>query len=112
MKPLIVRLENSVHYYLHCVFIIVAGDEYRLVVIHNDKVITDSAYHSLRGAKIAFSQLYCQQMCNQEVKPSWTKLYQPENEWYQEKMDLLLDFRSQQELIGQPSELCRDNAAS
>lgn len=89
MKPYIVRLENSVQYFLHCVFIIVSDNEYRLIVIHNKQVITDGYYETLRGAKIAFSQLYCQQMCNEEVKPNWTQPYLPESEWYSEKIDLV-----------------------
>ena len=94
MKPSITRLENSVQYFLHCVFIIVSGDRYHLVVIHNMQVLTDSDYDTLRGAKIAFSQLYCQQMCSEDVKPNWTQLYHPEDEWYTEKMGLLEQFRA------------------
>lgn len=67
----ITQLLNSFHYYLSHVYIVVKDDEYRLVVLRHNKVLTDRHYKTLEGAKIAFSRMYGNQAWKAEIKPYW-----------------------------------------
>jgi hypothetical protein len=83
--PSMSRLINSIYYFIECVFILSLPGCYRLVVLHNGRVLTDSCYDTLRGAKIAFSKLYRHKAWAEGVKAQWSHLYQPDADWLEEK---------------------------
>ena len=79
-------LVNSIYFFLQCVFIIKAEDGYRLVALHNGKVLTDITYDSLRGARIAFSKLYGNKAWEEDVKAQWSHFYDPDSRWLAKKI--------------------------
>jgi hypothetical protein len=83
------RLLNSIYYFLDCVFIAFSEGNYRLVILHYDKVIMDADYHTLRGAKIAFAKFFGEKAWGQEVHPLWSQTYQPDRDWLAEKQAIL-----------------------
>ncbi|UCH95564.1 MAG: hypothetical protein JSV88_01615 [Candidatus Aminicenantes bacterium] len=83
------RLLNSIYYFLDCVFIILSEGDYRLVILHHDKVIMDAHYNTLRGAKIAFAKFFREMAWAEDVQPQWSHLYHPELDWLDEKLAIL-----------------------
>ncbi len=78
-------LTTSIYYFLDFAFIISDGKRYRLVVIHNSQVLTDSTYKTVKGAKIAFSRIYNYKAWNERIKPNWSDFYNPTVEWLNER---------------------------
>jgi hypothetical protein len=81
-------LLNAIHYFLDCVFIIHSYRRYRLLVLNSDNIIVDQHYTSLKGAKIAFHQIYRSQACIKGTKAVWDE-YIPEQWWIKKKMKIL-----------------------
>lgn len=78
-------LENSIYYFLECVFIEQKENTYRLVVTHQKHVLTDLSYQTIRGARIAFTKLYRNKAWKEGIKPMWSPFYQPDNVWWKKK---------------------------
>jgi hypothetical protein len=78
-------LINSVYYFIECVFILDFHDHYRLVALHGGKVLIDANYETIRGARIAFSKLYGDKAWSKEVKAKWSRFYDPDACWLEEK---------------------------
>lgn len=64
-------LINPAYYFLECVYILYKKGHYRLVVLHNSRVLTYRNYRTLRGAKIAFQKIYKNKAWKEGVKASW-----------------------------------------
>lgn len=82
-------LQNAVYYFLQHVFIIIGDDDYRLVVLHNNRILTDSHYETLRGAKIAFYKRYNRKAWKMGVKANWSHTYNPDRDWLEAKHNIL-----------------------
>ena len=82
-------LLNSVYYFLQHVFIIVSDYDYRLVVLHNDKVLTDQHYKTKKGAKIAFYRFYKNNIWRKGIKPDWSHCYHADSQWMNEMFEIL-----------------------
>jgi len=78
-------LINSVYYFIECVFILDLHDHYRLVALHNGKVLTDASYETSRGARIAFARLYGDKAWSEEIKAQWSHFYDPDTCWLEKK---------------------------
>ncbi len=78
-------LINSIHYFIQCVFILDFDDHYRLVALHNGKVLIDASYETLRGAKIAFAKMYGYKAWSEETKAKWSHFYDPDTRWLEAK---------------------------
>jgi hypothetical protein len=78
-------LINSVYYFIECVFILDFQDHYRLVALHNGKVLIDASYETLRGARIAFARLYGDKAWSEEIKAQWSHFYDPDTRWLEKK---------------------------
>jgi hypothetical protein len=65
-------LINPAYYFLECVYILYKKGYYRLVVLHNGRVLTYRNYRTLRGAKIAFQKIYKNKAWKEGVKANWT----------------------------------------
>jgi hypothetical protein len=71
-------LINPAYYFLECVYILYKKGYYRLVVLHNSRVLTYRNYRTLRGAKIAFQKIYKNKSWKEGVKANWIPPY-PDN---------------------------------
>jgi len=83
----IVLLINSPHYFLECVFILLEKeDSYRLLVIHNKRILTDARYSTIKGAKIGFCKYYDKKRWSKNVKSIWSYPYPPDSRWLEAKL--------------------------
>jgi hypothetical protein len=82
-------LINSAHYFIQCVFILKAKNKYRLVVLHNGKVLADSYYNTVRGCKIAFIKRFKEKAWSEEIKAQWSHFYDPDKPWLEKKCKYL-----------------------
>jgi len=78
-------LLNSVFYFFNWVYIIEERDNFRLVVFHNNQTVFNETYRTLRGARIAFSKFFGNRVFNDNLKPEWSKFYEPEQKWMIQK---------------------------
>jgi hypothetical protein len=63
------------------------GEKYRLVVLHhNNKLLYEAVYNTVRGARIAFSKLYHGKAWDEKVKATWTIFYRPDKPWLSKKL--------------------------
>lgn len=86
-KPIqISLLVNSIYYFIESVFIMAVNKGYRLVAIHQGRLLTDEIYKTARGARIAFLKLYGNKAWRNGVKAEWSRFYPPEPEWFGEKL--------------------------
>ncbi len=52
-KPVIIsRLINSIYYFIEFVFLITENEGFRLVAIHQGKLLIDETYKTAKGAKV------------------------------------------------------------
>ena len=84
-KPVISRLINSILYYIECVFIMQSKDKYRLVVLHQRKVLWDKYYSTPKDCRIAFQKLFKDKAWEEEIKAEWSHFYDPDKLWLEEK---------------------------
>jgi hypothetical protein len=70
-------LKNSYKYFIEHALIISDGYYYRLLVIHEWKLLTDQCYKSLKGAKIAFLRFYKHRCWKAGEEPEWSDFYDP-----------------------------------
>jgi hypothetical protein len=68
-------LINPAYYFLECVYILYKKGYYRLIVLHNSRVLTYRNYRTLRGAKIAFQKIYKNKAWKEGVKANWIPSY-------------------------------------
>lgn len=87
-KVQISRLINSIYYFIEIVFILKKDDKFRLIALHDRRVLTNSTYQTLIGAKIAFSKLYQDKAWKEDVKAEWTDFYTPDRQWLIEKLQI------------------------
>jgi hypothetical protein len=69
-------LENSYKYFLEFAVILCCRDNYRLIVIHERKPLTDNRYRTFKAAKIAFLKLYQDRAWKRQVKPEWSEFHE------------------------------------
>jgi hypothetical protein len=81
----ICTLLNSVYYFLEHVFILCQDDSYRLVVLHNNRLLLDRYYRTLRGARMAFRKIFRHHAWKEDVKSMWSHCYYPDEDWLEEK---------------------------
>jgi len=67
----IYELMNTIEYFLNAVWIEQQHDHFRLVVISQNRILTDRVYTSLLGAKIAFGRIYNSKAWKVGVKAQW-----------------------------------------
>lgn len=81
------RLVNNGYFFLRYVFILAEDDDYRLVVIHDNKLLTDRHYKSLSIAKSAFARMYNRKAWKKGVKPEWGSFFPPGAGWIKDKIE-------------------------
>jgi hypothetical protein len=90
-KTSISLLINSIYYFLNCVFIMEQTEieksyRFRLIVIHNNRLIYDDYFKSIKGAKIAFQKRFCDRAWRENVKAEWRHVDDPDQPWLDEKL--------------------------
>ena len=88
MPKTISVLFNAVYYFLDHVIIIINKEYYRLLVIHHNQVLWDKHYKSIGGAKRSFARNFKNMACNQLKENMWSHMYDPDNDWLQDKLNL------------------------
>ncbi len=83
------RLINSIYYFIEYVFIMTENEGYRLVAIHQGKLLTDETYKTAKGAKIAFLKFWKYRAWQQGVRPTWSHFYPPDSKWLKEKKEII-----------------------
>ena len=71
-------LVNSVYFFIETVFILETPDGYRLIAIHQGKLLLDKTYKTPKGAKVAFLKFFAYKRWEDGVKAQWTPFYPPE----------------------------------
>jgi len=74
-------LINSVYFFIESVLILETSKGFRLLAIHQGKIIADETYKTAKGAKFAFIKFFQYKAWEEGVKPQWTPFYPPENNW-------------------------------
>ena len=88
-KVVISRLLNSVFYSIRTCFVMTMTDEeYRLLVIHDKKVLADRNYPTLRGARIAFSKKFKDRAWSDDVVSEWSHFYPPDRDWIEKMLSI------------------------
>lgn len=81
------RLVNNGYFFLRYVFIVEDDGNYRLVVIHDNRLLTDRLYKSLSHAKSAFGRMYNRKAWKKGVKPEWSTFFPPGAGWIKNKIE-------------------------
>jgi hypothetical protein len=71
------HLQNSIYYYLQGVSIIRQDSGCRLLVTHQGRLLDDTVYKTVRGARIGFSRRYKHKLWDKEIVPKWSPFYAP-----------------------------------
>ncbi len=79
-------LINSYYYFIDWVFILASDSRYRLVVNHQGELLTYKSYQTLKGARIAFAQMYKQMAWKKGIKANWSHFYKAESDWLIDKI--------------------------
>ena len=79
-EPPLTVLGNSIYYFFHHVLILEEKKRFRLVVIHDNRILFDNHYKTIRGARIAFEKLFNEKKIP-HGKAWWTSFYPPEPGW-------------------------------
>lgn len=87
------RLLNSIQFYLECAFIVHEDKGCRLIILHSGKVLMDTRYNTLRGAKIAFTKYFGRRAWQEDVKPSWSHAYHPDENWVKQHSEVIKNYR-------------------
>jgi len=80
-------LINSVHYFIQCVYIIHSKNKYRLVALHNRRVLINQDYSTEKGCRIAFGRVFKDRAWDKRVTPFWSQFYNPDKKWLEEKQN-------------------------
>ncbi|MCK4762977.1 MAG: hypothetical protein KAW12_12340, partial [Candidatus Aminicenantes bacterium] len=70
-------LHNSYKYFIQHALVIQHGESYRLLVIHECKILADQYYKTCRGARIAFTRIFLHRRWKETVVLHWSSLYEP-----------------------------------
>jgi hypothetical protein len=84
------HLQNSIYYFLQGVSIIQQDSGYRLLVLHQGRLLDDNTYKTVKGARIGFSKRYKYKLWNQGVGPEWGPFYTPEERVSRANVDMLV----------------------
>jgi hypothetical protein len=85
-EPPITVLANSVYYFFHHVLILDEKKRFRLVVIHNDRILFDKHYKTLKGARISFEKKFnIKKLPNK--KAEWSPLYDSDTGWLEQMLN-------------------------
>lgn len=84
-------LTNAIYFFLGSAFIIKSGGYYRLVVMHNGRLLVDEVYNTVRGSKIAFFRFCQDRLWKQGVKPCWSDFFNPDKATLNSNADFLIN---------------------
>lgn len=88
-KPMISMLINSIQYFIDCVFILQTKDKFRLVALHQSRILCDNYYSTSRGCRIAFDKMFKNKAWREGIKAEWSHFYDPDKLWLEKKSSSL-----------------------
>lgn len=71
------HLQNSIYYFLEGVSIIQMETGYRLIVLQNGRLLDDTVYETVKGARNGFKRRYKEKLWDGEIVPQWSPFYAP-----------------------------------
>jgi hypothetical protein len=74
-------LLNPMHFFIHRVYIAREKGNFRLIVFHRGRLLTDEYYRSACEAKIAFLKKWGHRAVHVGVYPIWSHFYPPGKSW-------------------------------
>ncbi|MCP4148170.1 MAG: helix-turn-helix transcriptional regulator [bacterium] len=104
-------LANPHHFFLGDAFIINAGNQYRLIVEFQNKILKDLTYGNAKGARISFLKLFSYRNWEKEKYDKfssliWTPFYVPEDAGFLQKIAGIWDmYRSDIAFLKNPHNL-------
>jgi hypothetical protein len=90
--PKITTLSNSHYYGIDNVFIMIGENTvkpYRLIVIHDNVLLFDCSYSTIRGARISFSRKYKEKAYDESTTAIWTHDYNADPVMFQRVMEII-----------------------
>lgn len=86
-QVIISRLVNSFLYSIRTCFIMKNPEEesFRLLAIHEKRILADKSFRTVRGAKIFFFKKFKNRAWRKDVDAEWSYFYPPDLDWI-EKM--------------------------
>ncbi len=85
-KPAVSLLLNSSLYFFHHVLIIKTEEVYRLMVIHNNRVLFDKNYETSKGARVGFAKYFKESAFYLLEENLWSHFYSPEKKWLDDRL--------------------------
>lgn len=82
-------LINAIFWFTDCVFIMEMEDGYRLISIHQGRLLVNKRYKQARNAKIAFTRFFNNKIWERGIKPMWSPFYPPAPGWLKRKFENL-----------------------
>lgn len=79
-------LLNSLYFFIEIVFILKDGEEYRLVAVHEGRVLADETYAGFEEAKQVFWDRFKGRRHRRDQEPMWSFFYPPEPDWLNTKL--------------------------
>jgi hypothetical protein len=73
------HLQNSIYYFFQRVYIIQEEAGCRLLIMSRERLLDDTMYKTVRGARISFSRRYKNKLWEKGVEPQWGPFYIPGN---------------------------------
>jgi hypothetical protein len=73
------HLQNSIYYFLQRVSIIQEEEGCRLLIMSRERLLDETMYKTVRGARISFSRRYKNKLWEKGVEPLWGPFYTPGN---------------------------------
>ena len=81
-------LLNSVSFFIESVLIVCQDGGYRLLAIHNGRLLGEAVYETERGAKIAFLKRFGSRVFKKGTRAYWSHFYNPEKTFLKSKAAL------------------------
>ena len=86
IEPTVSVLLNSNYYFFHHVLMIKTEESYRLLVIHDNRVLLDRNYGTSKGARVAFAKYFRKRAFPLLVENQWSPFYSPEKKWLDDRL--------------------------
>jgi len=67
----ILMLHNAPFYSLDCVYILATYGRYRLIVLHERRLLVDETYNTVKAAEAAFKNEFMKRRLNRHIRPLW-----------------------------------------
>ncbi|MCP4146118.1 MAG: hypothetical protein GY757_00070 [bacterium] len=74
-------LINSIYFFIESVLIVEQKNLFRLLAIHQNRILVDETYKTAKGAKIAFLKFFSYKGWRDGTRADWSPFYPPNSKW-------------------------------